>query len=150
MCWRSGAPCTCSSRVSEELREKFRSLRMDFRHVEEITYTRLKDFQRENQGLRDDITNLQGQLHQKELKNNEYLAIYLHGINRNIVHIGEMVQQMGNPLNRPHDPMNSNDSAGSRLPSTFHSATSNEHPLVPLASLMAPAWSNPGEGNQQP
>ena len=62
--------------------------------------------------------------------------------------IREMTQQMGNPLNHTQHLVISNDLASSRLPSTFHSAASNEPPLVPPASPMAPAWPNPGEGIQ--
>jgi hypothetical protein len=58
-----------------------------------------------------------------------------------------MAQQM---VNRPQHPTFSNDSVGSRLPSTFHSATSNEHPLVPPAPPMVPVWPNPGEGIHHP
>jgi hypothetical protein len=97
------------------------------------------DFQRENQGLQVDIANLQGQLHQQELRNNQELAIALHWINKNTRHIGEMAQQIGNPFDRPQHPTNSNESAGSRLSSTFHFATRNEHPLVSRASSMAPS-----------
>jgi hypothetical protein len=123
---------------------------MDVRHAEERTDSRLREFQRENQELQSDIANLQGQLHQQEFRHNQELAVALCGINRNTRHIGELTQQMGNPLDHPQHPTNSNESTDSRLPSTFHSATSNDHPLVPPASPMAPARSNPGEGNQQP
>jgi hypothetical protein len=36
------------------------------------------------------------------------------------------------------------------FPQHFTLQASNEHPLVPPASPMAPTRSNPGEGNQQP
>jgi hypothetical protein len=123
---------------------------MDVKHAKERTDTRLKEFQRENHELQSDIANLQGQLHQQEFRHNQELAIALHGINGNTRHIGDLNQQMGNPLDRPQHPANSNESSGSRLPSTFHSAASKDHPLVPLASPMAPARSNPREGHQQP
>jgi hypothetical protein len=123
---------------------------LDVRRAEERTDSRLREFQRENQGLRDEVANLQGQLHQQELRHNQELAIALCGINRNTRKIGEMAQQMVNPLNHPQHPVNSNDSVGSRLPSTFHSAASNEHPLVPPAPAMVPVWPNPGEGIHHP
>jgi hypothetical protein len=123
---------------------------MDARSAEERINTLLRYFLRENQGLWNDLDNLQGQLRQQELGHHQDLAVALCEINRNTTHIEEMAQQMGNPFDHPQHPVNSNESIGSRLPSTFQSTASNEHPLVPPASPMAPAWSNPGEGNQQP
>jgi hypothetical protein len=57
---------------------------------------------------------------------------------------------MVNPLKCSQHPMNSNDSIGSRLPSTFHSEASNEHPLVPPSPRMVPVWPNLEEGIHHP
>jgi len=46
--------------------------------------------------------------------------------------------------------MNSKDSVGSRLPSTFHLTTSNEHPLDPPPLALALVWTNPAEGIHHP
>ena len=61
-----------------------------------------------------------------------------------------MAQQIVNLLNRPQQPVNSNDSVGLRIPSTFHSTKSNEHPLVPSTPVMVLVWPNPGEGIHHP
>jgi hypothetical protein len=56
------------------------------------------------------------------------LAIVLRGVNRNTRQIGAVTQRLGNPQQQAH-------SAGtdeSRLPSTFHSAASNDQ-HVPMA-----------------
>jgi hypothetical protein len=84
----------------------------------------------------------------QELRHNQELAIVLCAINMNTRQIGEMAQQMVNLLNRPQHPVNSNDSVGSRIPSTFHSTASNEHPRGPPTLAMVLVWPNPGEGIQ--
>jgi hypothetical protein len=100
--------------------------------------------------LREEVVNLQGQLHQQELRHNQELAIALRGININTRQIGEMTQQLVNPLNHPQHPVNSNDSVGSRLPSTFHSVASNEHFLAPPVPALVPVSPNPAKGIHHP
>ena len=100
--------------------------------------------------MRDEVANLQGQLHQQELHHNQELAIELRGINKNTRQIRAVTQQLLNPLNHPQHPVNSNDSVGSRLPSTLHSTSSNEHPLAPPAPAFVTVWSNLAKGIHHP
>jgi hypothetical protein len=51
--------------------------------------------------LREELANLQAQLHQQELWHNQELAITLRGINKNTRKIGAVAQQLENPLNHP-------------------------------------------------
>jgi hypothetical protein len=70
---------------------------MDVRRAEERTDSRHREFKQENQGLREEMMNLQTQLHQQELRHNQELEIALRGINRNTRKIGEVAQQLANP-----------------------------------------------------
>jgi Skp family chaperone for outer membrane proteins len=69
--------------------------------VEERIDSRHRQFQRENQGLQEELANLQAQLHQQELQHNQELAIAIRGINRNTGQIGAVAQQLENPINHP-------------------------------------------------
>jgi hypothetical protein len=53
------------------------SLRVDVKCTKERTNSRLREFQRDNQRLRDELANLQAQLHQQELWHDHELAIAL-------------------------------------------------------------------------
>ena len=87
--------------VSEELREKFQSLHVDVKHTEERTKSRLREFQRDNQGLREELASLQAQLHQQEHWHDHELAIALRGININTRKIIAVAQKLENHLNHP-------------------------------------------------
>jgi hypothetical protein len=126
---RSRAPCSCPNCISEELREQFCALRTDVRRVEERTDARHREFQRENQGIREELASLQTQLHQQETRHNQELAIALRGININTRQLGVVTQQLANP----QQPENYVGSGESRLPSTFHSTTNNDHHSTPSA-----------------
>jgi hypothetical protein len=106
--------------------------------ISQRTDSWLKEFQRENQGFREEVANFQGQFHWQKLRDNQELAIALRGINKNTRQIGEMAQQLVNPLNHPQHPVNSNESVGSGLPSTFHSVVRNEDHLAPHEPPLVP------------
>jgi hypothetical protein len=84
------------------------------------------------------LANLQAQLHQRELRHNQELAIALRGINMNTRQIGVITQQLANPPIDPQQPEISNGSDESRLSSTFQSTASNDPPSAPLALALSP------------
>jgi len=124
---RSRAPCSCLNCISKELREKFRALWTDVRRIEEHTDARHRELQHENQGIREDLACLQTQLQQQEILHNQELAIVLRGVNRNTRQLGVVTQQLENP----QQPANSARTSESRIPSSFHSISSNDHHSVP-------------------
>lgn len=94
---RSRAPCSCLNCISEELREQFCALRTDVRRAKERTDAHHREFQQENQGIREELTSMQTQLHQRETHHNQELTIVLRGINRNTRQLGVVTQQLANP-----------------------------------------------------
>jgi len=127
---RSRALCSCPNCILEELREQFCVLRINVRRVEEHTDARHREFQRENQGIQEELESLQTQLHQQETHHSQELVIALRGINKNTRQLGVVTQQLENP----QQPENSVGSIESRIPSTFHSTSNNEHYSAPSAS----------------
>ena len=143
---RSREPCSCPNFISEELREQFWALRIDVRRVEECTDARHWEFQRENQGIREELASLQTQLHQQETRHNQELTITLRRINRNTRQLRVVTQQLANPQQLD----NFVGSRESWLPSTFHLTASNDHhstPSAPGHANLHHAEANPAEAN---
>jgi hypothetical protein len=67
-------------------------------------------------------------MQQQEIRHNQELTIFLRGVNRNTRQIGVVTQRLGNP----QQPAHFVGTDESRLPSTFHSAASNDQ-HVPIA-----------------
>jgi hypothetical protein len=119
-------------------------LRTDCRRIEERSGARHRELQQENQGIHESMAEIQSQLQQQEIWHNQELAIVLRGVNRNTRQIGVVTQRLGNP----QQPAHSVGTDESRLPSTFHSAASNDQ-HVPIAPGFADRiWAEENQDRQ--
>jgi hypothetical protein len=62
--------------------------------MEERSSARHRELQQENQGIHENLADLQSQLQQQEIRHNQELAIVLRGVNRNTRQIGVVTQRL--------------------------------------------------------